>query len=283
MIPSAMTCPSPAAAPIAIPSSPSIPADFEQQIYAAILSPGDRVFDIGANAGDVSVYAAQLVGNTGEVIAFEPVWTMFAHLCKRIQGDGMSRAPIIPVNVGISDTEQTAIIHVPADIFGLGSLAPADIWSKVNDGKAIKGYPCRFVPLDSFMSATGVAPPAFVKIDVEGAEWFVLRSMSKLLADHKPTILAEVFAPFERLFNYGPWDVLSLLQNAGYEFYFMCPQGLVAHVPTKDEPMPPAYAMGYNIVAFSRAAHPEIPQRLAHLLPGSKEIMPMVLPSYANE
>jgi FkbM family methyltransferase len=271
------TLPAPAAA-----SAPG-PADFEQQVYAAILAVGDRVFDIGANAGDVSLLAASLVGAAGEVTAFEPVWTMYAYLCRRIQQDAPPRAAILPVNLGISDSEGTANINVPADIFGLGSLAPAEAWGRINDGKSIKSYTCRFVSVDSFIESSGIAPPVFVKIDVEGAELAVLRSMPKLLATHKPTILAELFAPFERLFDYRPWDVLSLLQRYGYEFYFMCPGGLVAHVPTADNSTPPQYSQGFNVIAWNRGSHPEIETRLRHLLAGSSQVMPMVLPSYPNQ
>jgi tRNA A58 N-methylase Trm61 len=56
------------------PRDPAItPANFEEQIYEAVIRPGDYCYDVGANVGDVSLFLARLAGPMGKVIAFEPV------------------------------------------------------------------------------------------------------------------------------------------------------------------------------------------------------------------
>jgi hypothetical protein len=72
----------------------------------------------------------------------------------------------------------------------------------------------------------------------------------------RPLLFMELFAPWQRPFGYGPWDVLSLLATYGYRFLFMCPDGLIENQPTRAAPYPPEYAQGYNLLAFT-AAHAE--------------------------
>jgi FkbM family methyltransferase len=243
----------------------------EHQIYECIVGVSNVVFDIGANVGEISLYIARLVGPGGSVIAFEPVWPTYVRLCQQVQADYTLRAPIIPINVGISDVEGTASINVPAGDFGQGSLAPLREWKDAQVASSITPYQCRFVFLDKLMRSTGMAPPDVVKIDVEGAELLVLRSMTELLSSaRKPLLFIELYAPWQRALGLEPWEPLWLLQSHGYEFLFVCPGGVVAHMPTREVPCPPAYLNGYNIVAFSRNRHANVILSLEeHLQAGS--------------
>ena len=89
------------------------PTAYEEQLYAALVCRGDVCFDVGANKGDVSLFLAQLVGESGMVVAFEPVWPMYSRLCRHLQCDMTLKAPIITVPAGLADTDKDAMIHVP--------------------------------------------------------------------------------------------------------------------------------------------------------------------------
>jgi FkbM family methyltransferase len=260
------------------------PRSLEEQLYAAVARRGDVCFDVGANQGQVSLYLAQLVGESGIVVAFEPVWPVYLDLCRRIQSDPSLKAPIITVPVGLTDCEKDATIQVPDGQFGMGSMAEASAWRKAQPGAAIDSYRATFTTLDSFLAATGMRPPTFIKIDVEGAELSVLRGAAGLLGGgHRPLMLLEVFAPWERAFGYEPWELLSLLLAYGYRFLFVCPDGLVEHLPTEPKPFPPEYEMGYNVLAYSPAAHAERTQAVEHLRAGSPtNLLPMGPPPQPN-
>ncbi|MHB1557199.1 MAG: FkbM family methyltransferase [Isosphaeraceae bacterium] len=233
-----------------------VPSSFEEQLYAALVRRGDVCFDVGANKGDVSLFLARLVGESGNVVAFEPVWPVYIELCRSLQNDTCVKAPVVTVPVGLSDTDSHAMVHVPNGCTGMGSMADAVEWERAQSGAAIASYSARFTSLDSFLLTSGIKPPVFMKIDVEGAELFVLRGANELLSDGPyPLMLIEVFAPWEKAFGYRPWQPLSWLMERGYRFLFACPNGLVEHLPTEASPFPPEYEMGYNLLAYRPDSH----------------------------
>jgi FkbM family methyltransferase len=260
------------------------PESYEEQLYAALTHRGDVCFDVGANQGDVARYLALLAGESGVVVAFEPVWPVYLQLCRQVQHDTTRKAPIITVPAGLADSEREATIHVPNGRFAMGSMAEASTWAKAQRGAAIDSYRVRFTTLDSFLLTTSLQPPTFMKVDVEGAELFVLRGATRLFSGgHRPLMLLEVFAPWEQAFGYRPWEPLSWLLERGYRFLFVCPNGLVEHLPTEAEPFPTEYAMGYNILAYSPAAHAERVDGVKHLRAGPRtKLLPMEPPPRPN-
>jgi FkbM family methyltransferase len=256
---------------------------FEEQIYAAVVRPNDVCFDVGAHVGDVSLFLARLAGDGGRVVAFEPVWPLYARLCENVQFDATWKAPITTLPAGLADVQKIATIQVPEDDFAMGSLAQPDQWARVQQGARLKSFECCFVTLDGLLESTHLPIPDFIKIDVEGAELLVLSGARRMFEDHSPLMLIEVFAPWERAFNYGPWDVLSWLAERGYRFLFACPPGLVEHEPSQSCPFPTEYEQGYNLVAFHPNKHGERTSNLDKLrVGGGGEILPMPGPPIPN-
>jgi FkbM family methyltransferase len=254
------------------------PRSYEEQLYAALVRPGDVCFDVGANQGDVSLFLARLAGEFGLVVAFEPVWPVYSHLCRQVQSDTTLRAPVITVPAGLADTEKDATINVPNGIFAMGSMADATAWIRAQSGALMSSYRARFTTIDSFLLGTSLQPPTFMKIDVEGAELFVLRGATELFSTaHRPLMLIEVFAPWEQAFGYQAWEPLSWLLERGYRFLFACPNGLVDHLPTEAKPFPPEYAMGYNVLAYCPTAHTNRVEGIQQLQAGR---LPKLLPMY---
>lgn len=73
--------------------------------------------------------------------------------------------------------------------------------------------------LDELVKLNGLnARPVFIKVDVEGAEWFVLEGARRILERDSPEILLSVHPAF--LTNYGKSksEVASLLAEVGYNF-----------------------------------------------------------------
>jgi FkbM family methyltransferase len=65
----------------------------------------------------------------------------------------------------------------------MGSMADASAWASAQRGSVINAYQVRFTTIDAFLSATSLQPPTFMKIDVEGAELFVLRGGANLFSE----------------------------------------------------------------------------------------------------
>ena len=142
---------------------------------------------------------------TGKVIAFEPVWNTYMMMCKNIQNTINIKAPIFTMPFGLAEEEKTAIIHVPDGRFESGSLARPDESGPLDPAGKIARYECRFMSLDGFLRSRDGLVADIWKIDVEGAELFVLRGASQhFAAGNRPLIVAEVYAPWEHRLGYGP-------------------------------------------------------------------------------
>ncbi len=69
--------------------------------------------------------------------------------------------------------------------------------------------------VDRFVTETGMRP-AYVKVDVEGAEWYVLLGMQETLASHRPVVMLELH-PGYLPEGVVPADVEALIRRHGYD------------------------------------------------------------------
>ena len=129
------------------------------------LRPGDVLFDIGANIGLYSMYAAA-VQPTARVYAFEPVATNMVRLMRNVSLNGF--ANIVPMNMAVSDRSSF-------NFMALSALTPgAALHEFGGANKTILsqgGFSCS---LDELVSKHGLPQPQLVKIDVDGHEGAVI-------------------------------------------------------------------------------------------------------------
>lgn len=158
---------------------------YEPELTAAIeriVEPGWTCADVGAHVGNVTETLVRLVGRSGQVVAFE------AHPANADQLRDRFRAQIVEVvNAAVSDgsTERLALYA--------GRHNHSTEWNVL--GHDVEGTPTRLVfevpavALDSWFSPG--KPLHFVKIDVEGAEGFVLAGMRRVLREQRPVLAIE--------------------------------------------------------------------------------------------
>lgn len=142
------------------------------------LSPGDTVYDIGANVGLISlVLAGHRLATATRIHAFEPEPANFRQLSRNIELNALSDR-VSPHRLALGEAEGEAELFVrggPGE--GRHSLAS----SKGSTGS----IRVPVMTLDSFARSAG-DPPDFLKIDVEGAEGRVLAGMEALLPEARP-------------------------------------------------------------------------------------------------
>lgn len=259
-----------------------LPVDLEEQTYEAVVMAGDVIYDVGANIGNVAVLFARLAGRDGHVFGFEPIWPNYLRMNDNVQLDTHWKAPIVPLPFGLAEVAKTAEMNLPGNFPARASLAPAEVWRETHGVEEVTRFEARFVKLDEFMRDFRVAAPDILKIDVEGAETFVLRGATECLASATPPLIVmELMAPWMVAFGLKPWDVLSLLASNGYHFIFVCPDGLLDHVPSTEQAMPEAFAHGSNIVAYVPDVHADrIANLRARLVPG--RLLPSPPPPVPN-
>ncbi|MEI8211715.1 MAG: FkbM family methyltransferase [Planctomycetota bacterium] len=159
-------------------------AEFETiEWLRRVVRPGDCVFDIGANVGQMTLEAAFLVGPTGRVIAVEPAPGNVRVLRRHVNGNGFSeRVRIFEAACG-SQSGGTVTFHIygnAADSVGSGH----SIKKHSNEGESLTIT----VPVISIDQLATEMPPAVVKIDVEGGELGVLAGAESTLRVYRPAI-----------------------------------------------------------------------------------------------
>lgn len=253
--------------------------NLEDQVFQALVQPGDVVYDIGANYGTTALFFARLAGPRGQVAAFEPVLSTYVRMCQEIQLDTYEKAPICTFPMGLADSTGYRSIGVGSQS-ALASLALSSSDSSADTATVTES--ALFTTLDEVVATGRLRPPTLLKIDVEGAEMLVFQGAGEVLRRVRPTIHVEVFAPWLRRFALTPWDVLRFLRDCGYEFWFACPAGLVKHAPTQEQPYPDAYVGGYNVICADPSRHGSVVARLAAVQYGASGILPLHPPPMPN-
>jgi FkbM family methyltransferase len=250
------------------------PSTLEEQVYAEVVRDGDVCFDIGANVGWIALFLARTAGARGKVIAFEPVWPTYMAMCANIQNTINIKAPIFTMPYGLAEEEKTSIIHVPDGRFEFGSLARPDELFDLFPGMQLARFECRFLRLDAFLRSSDGLVADLWKLDIEGAELLALRGASEhFTAGNRPLIVAEVYAPWQKRYGYGPWDFFALLLGLGYRFFFLCDGGLIEHLPSESAPYPPEFGHGYNVLAYDPGRHAERIRGLTRLRYGTGQAL----------
>lgn len=170
-----------------------------QRLFAATIRPGDVVMDLGANIGFFTLVAAVLAGPTGRVIAYEPSPSTAQAVRRNVELNGLGHVTI--VQAAVSDRDGVACLDLGA------SDQDASIVRR-DGGRSI---PVSTVSVDGEVARLGIMP-AFIKVDVEGAEADVVAGMQATLGHRKTVVVCEVHDPADGLD--GP--VPRALRDAGY-------------------------------------------------------------------
>lgn len=152
------------------------------------VTPGDVVWDIGANVGLFALAAARIAGNAGTVVAVEPDAFLVELLRRSAEARDKESAPVTIVPAAVSDEVRLASFAIAAR--GRSANHLSAVAGSTMHGGARRTEHVVTVTLD-WMSAT-CPPPDVVKIDVEGAEMLTLRGGQKTLTAHRPLLICEV-------------------------------------------------------------------------------------------
>jgi FkbM family methyltransferase len=166
---------------------PGLPEEDSMEAYTAWYQPGpgDVVWDAGAHAGATSYFLSQAVGPTGKVYAFEPDESNYAYLLKNIEMHGLTN--VIPVKKGLAG--KTGKVVFQAD--GTMSAGIQDYLLYSERGNSVEidaiSLPDACVEFGSV--------PAYVKMDIEGAEVAVIEGAAEFLKEHPISFAIESYHP----------------------------------------------------------------------------------------
>jgi FkbM family methyltransferase len=189
----------------------------EKHLYLSIVQRGDVVIDIGANVGYYTMLFSDLVGNRGEVHAFEPVPSTYIVLAENIH-----RFPVyknVYLNrVALGDKHQRTRMLLPRGDHGQASLVRHSDGSWKDADNEIASIEIEMMQLDQYADHLGRID--FVKCDVEGAELLVLRGAQSTLQRCRPKLFIEIDDRWVRSFGWTTTDVLRYLRQIGYSYFY---------------------------------------------------------------
>lgn len=155
-----------------------------QNIFTQHLKPGNVFYDIGANVGFFSIIAAKLVGDKGKVYAFEPGEGNANSIRHNARLNNFNHIEVIEKAVSHTSGEGQLLLAKYSGGHALATAdAPPDLAGEVT---------VDLVSIDDLIAQNKIAPPNFVKIDVEGAELDVLKGMTETIKTARPAIIYEV-------------------------------------------------------------------------------------------
>jgi FkbM family methyltransferase len=172
------------------------------QVMLLCLREGDVYVDVGASVGQMTLFAAHLVGDRGRVLAFEPHPVRYSNLTSSIAASG--RKNITTWQKGLGARSSTSPLYFDS---GSPSMLPRN-----PGGRHVS---VDVEPLDTILKDEGVSDVRMLKIDVEGLEAEVLRGASDILSSPNSPIVC--FEHGERLD--GETALALLREMNDYSFF----------------------------------------------------------------
>jgi FkbM family methyltransferase len=214
---------------------------YHNLVLPFVVRSNDTVFDIGANVGQYTLPLARLVGPNGRVHSFEPVAATIAELRSEVEAAGLG-ASVVLNQFALGDHAGTVELTLPLERPTEATLAPHEglDWADYSgDSSKYVIETVSMVTLDEYLTREEIGSISFLKCDVEGAEFGVLKGARSLLSGPRPPVLQlEVFAEWTKNFDYTPNDLFDYLRGTGgYEIYWFCEQGL-EHIEPGAEHIP---------------------------------------------
>lgn len=223
------------------------------EIFKKIIKKGDVCFDIGANVGWYTTLFQKLVGETGEVHAFEPMPQTFNFL-KRNAELNKQFDNLTLNNLALGDVEKNIDLHIFPDL--PDGHASISTFGHQN----YQTFSCPMITLDSYLAEKNISNVNLVKIDIEGAELMMLKGANKLFEQEVPPIFEiEMALATSKSFGYLPNDLIEYIKSkAEYDFYAI---DEVKDKLCKIEGFKP-YDIGANVLCVPKNQYPEIIESL---------------------
>lgn len=185
---------------------------FTEQILGnlrKIIKPNTTVVDIGAQTGYMSVAYALFAD---KVISFEPNPAAFEVL----QANANLHPNIQAYNLAISDDTRPLEFHYSDPGLCNGGFA-----SNTDYGIGVTGHKVPLdviaVVLEEFLNyIKHIGSISLVKIDAEGHDKEILKSIKPLIEKHKPIVITEIY---DGLSLQETTDLLDTIYNLGYKAY----------------------------------------------------------------
>lgn len=197
----------------------------ELALMMQFLKPGMGVVDIGANIGLYTIAASKRVGADGTVIAFEPSRESWERLRANLSLNHVTSADVVKKALADKVRADMMIKRDPGYRDGDRYLATRKMENVPASGKSEDAGDGEVVPvtsLDHYLYVERSSSPRvdFVKMDVEGGEYAVLRGARRFLKENFATVIMfECTSQGCRCAGCTQEEVFDFLRELGFGVY----------------------------------------------------------------
>lgn len=188
----------------------------EIDFYKKFIKPGDTVIDIGTNIGDTTVPMALAAGKTGLTLGFDPNPFVYKVL-KVNSGLNTEKTNIKIFPYAITEKETEFIYSSSEASFANGGIQEVNTGyhGKYQLPDKIKGI--RLVDfLRNNFTTDQIKKLSYLKVDAEGLDTTILKSIREIIEECRPVVVAECFVKFSPEERYDLFNTVAL---PGYKLY----------------------------------------------------------------
>lgn len=185
----------------------NLPEYKEMTFLKNILTEKSTFIDVGANIGIYSLLAASVI-KTGKIYSFEPVASILDDLYR---------------NIRINNLEDRVQVleKVASDKTGYSEFVMEDVseYSHISCNKTTRSLSVPSVKLDDFCENKKISFVDIIKIDVEGAEFKVLKGLEGYLKKGKVGILIIELNRTNQFFGKDSNGIINYLRELNYHIF----------------------------------------------------------------
>jgi len=187
----------------------------ELMFYLQYLREGMIVFDVGASVGELTLLFSRFVG-AGRVHAFEASGRVFERL--RIVTSAAACPNVYLNHLTVAEAEEMARLYVYDDLhLGWNTLANRPLENYGIDVKPVAVEEVEATTIDLYCERKNISKIDLLKIDVEGAEFQVLKGANRMLREKRIACITFEFG--QTTFDMGndPDEIEAYLIKLGYK------------------------------------------------------------------
>ncbi len=170
----------------------------EIDFFKTIIPKGSLAIDIGANTGDLTVPMAIAAGKEGMVLGVDPNTQVYAILEANATLN-KEKCNIIPLQVAATAEDGEFYFASSEASFSNGGLVDHEadtIHGKYKLKQKVKGVNLQAYLKNNFPE--WLPKISLIKVDTEGNDLNVLKTLDQIIDDYKPSIIAEIFPTLTR-------------------------------------------------------------------------------------
>jgi len=177
---------------------------------------GDLAIDIGANIGDTTVPIAMCTGSNGLTIGFDPNPYVFKILQTNASLN-QNKYKIAPEQFAITTKEEEFYYVSSEASFANGGISQS---KESNHGKFVYPHKITGKNLKAFLESKypeWINKLSFIKIDAEGYDKEIIKSISDLIVLCKPVVVAE---SIDSASDAAKMELYDVIERNGYDIYY---------------------------------------------------------------